>query len=139
MADWVVGTHVTFSPLTSAVNSSGLVSGKYWTGHVAVGAGVFERRRIQLPGLDQIKIKRYGSRGRPINGEVLYINTTFSNVFSALEADRSFLENEEFPVTPPQGTVWANCELVSFEEVQTYFGADGKYLLKAALSLFCLD
>lgn len=138
MANWSVH-NLTFAPLDTAINSSTQLTGKYWASRVSVGAQIFERRRIQLPGLNKIRVKKYGSRGTNISGEVVYINTSHANVYLALEADRSTLINQEFTVTPPQGTQYLNCELVSFEEGECYLTAGGKYLLKGMLQLFSLD
>ena len=136
--DWVVST-LTFLYPTGCESSGTYVVGKFWHDNVVTHEGVFDRRRIAVPGQNGFKIKKFGSRGRAIDGGVFYIASTYAGLYTAHNADRTVLENALFSVTPPHRSAYTNCELVSFPEGEIYTLRDGSYFMKTRLAVFCTE
>ena len=138
MANWVVGA-TTFSPLAAAPTGTGWAVGRYWVEDVNVDPQIYDRRRISFPGVDGMRIKKFGSRGRNINGRVCYLFSSYATVFSNQQADRAALENTLFNTTPPQGTQYTNCELVMFPQDRIMHLGDGKLMMITTLAVFSLE
>jgi hypothetical protein len=143
MATWTVSGITFLDPSgVSASSTSGgniYTAGSYWMGDISVQEQQYERRRVAIPGQDGYRSKKYGSRGRTINGEVFYVAATVQAVYDDFLADRDSLLNQLFDTTPPYRTVIENCELVSFPDAPIMTLADGKYFMKTMLTIFSLD
>lgn len=138
MAEFKVGG-ITFASLDSSVGDDGPESGQFWRGNPRVIEGVFDRRRISIPGINQFRVKKFGSRGRMISQDVIYIDDSPASVYDTMAGDRESLENTEFKVTPPFHGEFLSCELAAFPEGEVLQVVGAKFCMITSITLYSLD
>jgi len=138
MASYVAGG-VTYLGLDAAPTGTGWATGRFWIDDVKVSAGLFDRRKIALPGVNGYRIKKYGSRGRMINSRVAYIGSSYATTFTSQQADRATFENQLISVTPPQGTQYDNCDLIIFPQDKVMHLGTNRFIMLCDLQFLSIE
>jgi hypothetical protein len=134
MSTWAVGS-ITYSDPDSLHDGGGWVAGKYWHDNVQVGHRQYERKIFSYPGVNGLAVKHFGYRGRMIQGSVIYLASTLAALLSAIESDRTVLNNVTFTSTLPDGSTLPNCQLEALDDGEISPSGNGLILMRTHLQL----